>query len=75
MQSLSVVVVDVGEYVLAGLGAGGPDTAADLGFQCGEERLGDRVVPALPTPADRELDAVRAGEAGVLNAGVLLRSE
>jgi hypothetical protein len=43
----------------------------EFGFDGGEERFGDGVVPALPAPADREPDAVRVGEAGVLVAGVL----
>ena len=42
-----------------------------LGLDGGEERLGDRVVPALTATADRQADAVLVGQAPVLGAGVL----
>jgi hypothetical protein len=43
----------------------------EFGFDGGEERLGDGVVPALAASAVRQPDTVGGGEAGVLGAGVL----
>jgi hypothetical protein len=47
----------------------------EFGFGGGEERLGDRVVPALTASTHGQAAAVSGGEAGVLGAGVLPRSE
>ncbi|WP_425553477.1 hypothetical protein [Dactylosporangium salmoneum] len=43
----------------------------EFGLDRGKERFGDRVVPALTAPADRQADIMPLGEAGVLGAGVL----
>jgi hypothetical protein len=64
-----VPAFDVLEYGLADSYVRRPWPAVQqFGFDGREERLGDRVVPALPTPADREPDAVAFGEAGVLRS-------
>jgi hypothetical protein len=64
--------LDVLEYCLPGGLVGGPRLSVQqFGFDGREERLGDRVVPALTAPAHRQADAVSGGEAGMLGAGVL----
>src|SRR5215212_882581 len=56
----------------AGGGAGGPGLLVEaLAFQGREERLGERVVPALPGAAARQDDGQVVGEGGVGAAGVL----
>ena len=51
---------------------GGPGLLVEaLALQRGEERLGERVVPALPGAAARQGDPQVAGEGGVGAAGVL----
>src|SRR5215218_2711760 len=53
-------------------GAGGPGLVVEaLAFQGGEERLGERVVPALAGAARRQADREIVGEGGVVAAGVL----
>src|SRR5215218_7752897 len=53
-------------------GAGGPGLVVEaLAFQGGEERLGERVVPALAGAARRQADREIVGEGGVVAAAVL----
>src|SRR4051794_24955322 len=63
MQSFVVVVVDVGEHLLAGFRPGREDAGTDLGLEAGEERLGDSVVETRPGPAHRR-PHVQPGQGG-----------
>src|SRR5512133_2345285 len=69
--------VEPGEVVhgrVAGGGAGGPGLVVEaLALQRGEERFGERVIPALAGAARRQADREIVGEGGVVAAGVLPR--
>src|SRR5918999_3351502 len=68
----AVVPGDVLHGGAAGGGSGGPGLGVQaLTLQRGEERFGQRVVPALPGPAAGQGDLEIAGEGGVVVAGVL----
>src|SRR5215211_4059578 len=68
----AVVPGDVLHGGVAGGGSGGPGLLVQaLAFQGGEERLGERVVPALAGAAARQADSQVVGEGGVVAAGVL----
>src|SRR6266540_4549061 len=72
VQAGAVVPGDVFHGGVACGGAGGPGLVVEaLAFQGGEERLGERVVPALPGAAARQDDRQVVGEGGVGAAGVL----
>src|SRR6266508_6395142 len=72
VQAGAVVPGDVLHGRVAGGGAGGPGLVVEaLAFQGGEERLGERVVPALAGAARRQEDREIVGEGGVVAAGVL----
>src|SRR5512133_4129770 len=72
VQPGAVVPGDVLHGGAAGGGPGGPGLLVEaLAFQGGEERLGERVVPALPGAAGRQADREIVGEGGVGAAGVL----
>src|SRR5215218_5661921 len=72
VQAGAVVPGDVLHGRVAGGGAGGPGLVVEaLTFQGGEERLGERVVPALAGAAGRQADREILGEGGVVAAGVL----
>src|SRR5690349_17438099 len=75
MWSFVVVIVDVGEHGPAGLGPAGEDAGADLGFEAGEERLGDRVVEARAGPSHRRPHAAPGQGGPEVLRGVLPRSE
>src|SRR5215217_1780801 len=72
VQPGAVVPADVLHDCAAGGGSGGPGLLVEaLAFQRREERLGQRVVPALPGPTVRQRHLEIAGEGGVVAAGVL----
>src|SRR3954463_8286804 len=72
VQTGAVVPADV---VHGGAARGGPGRpwllVEALALQSREERLGQRVVPALPGPTVRQGHLEIAGEQGVVAAGVL----
>src|SRR5215216_3020202 len=68
----AVVPGDVLHGGAAGRRSGGPGLLVEaLAFQGGEERLGERVVPALAGAAARQDDGQVVGERRVVAAGVL----
>src|SRR5512132_848661 len=72
VQPGAVVPGDVLHGGAAGGRSGGPGLLVEtLTFQGCEERLGERVVPALPGAAARQDDRQVLGEGGVVAAGVL----
>src|SRR5215207_7442946 len=72
VQPGAVVPGDVLHGGAAGSGPGRPGLLVEaLAFQGREERLGERVVPALPGAAARQDDSQVVGEPGVGAAGVL----
>src|SRR5215213_5424800 len=72
VQPGAVVPGDVVHGRVAGGGAGGPGLVVEaLAFQGGEERLGERVIPALAGAARRQADREIVGEGGVVAADVL----
>src|SRR5512132_4181315 len=72
VQPGAVVPGDVVHGGAAGSGPGRPGLLVEtLALQRGEERLGERVIPALPGPTGRQGDLEIAGEGGVVAAGVL----
>src|SRR5215211_3000711 len=72
VQAGAVEPGDVVHGRAAGGGPGGPGLLVEaLAFQGGEERLGERVVPAPPGAADRQDDGQVVGEGGVVAADVL----
>src|SRR5918996_3118712 len=63
---------DVVDGGAAGSGPGGPGLQGQaLALERGEERFGQRVIPALPGPPVGQRDLQVAGEQGVVTAGVL----
>src|SRR5215211_991987 len=72
VQPGAVVPGDVLHGGAAGSGPGRPGLLVEaLALQRGEERFGERVVPALPGPARRQGDLEIVGEGGVVAADVL----
>jgi hypothetical protein len=72
VQPGAVVPGDVLHGRAAGGRSGGPGLLVEtLAFQGGEERLGERVVPALAGAAARQADGQVVGEGGVGAAAVL----
>src|SRR5512132_4318972 len=72
VQPGAVVPGDVLHGRAAGGGPGGPGLLVEaLALQRGEERFGERIVPALPGPTGRQGHLEIAGEGGVVAAGVL----
>src|SRR4249919_3583941 len=72
VEAGAVVPGDVLHGRAAGGGLGGPGLLVEaLAFQGREERLGERVVPALPGAAARQDNGQVVGEGGVVAAGVL----
>src|SRR5215213_4845220 len=72
VQPGAVVPGDVLHGGAAGSGPGRPGLLVEaLALQRGEERFGERIVPALPGPTGRQGHLEIDGEGGVLAAGVL----
>src|SRR5580704_1718048 len=72
VQPGAVVPADVLHNRAPGPGPGGPGPGVDeLALERGEEALGQRVVPALAGPPDRQGDLAVGGEGGVGGGGVL----
>src|SRR5580693_5958707 len=72
MQPGAVVPGDVLDHGPSVPGPGRPGCGLDqLALERGEERLGQRVVPALAGPPDREGDLALVGEGGVGGGCVL----
>src|SRR5215469_7963682 len=72
VQAGAVVPADVLDDRPSGGSLGGPGLGVDqLAFECGEEALGEGVVPALAGPAEGQDHLVALGELGKLRRGVL----
>src|SRR5215207_4687829 len=72
VESGAVVPGDVLHGGAAGSGPGRPGLLVEaLALQRGEERFGERVVPALAGPAGRQGHFEIVGEGGEVGAGVL----
>src|SRR5215218_2692994 len=76
VESGAVVPGDVVHGGAAGPSSGRPGLQVQaLALQRGEERLGQRVVPALPGPTGRQPHREIAGKQGVVAAGVLAAAD
>src|SRR5580698_40021 len=72
VQAGAVVPADVLGDGAAGSGLGGPGLQVEqLAFDRAEERLGERVIPALARAAGGQLDLAVRGEGRELGGGVL----